>query len=99
MPLDLDGDLRAMMADFGVALAFGAYTSTGLLGIATVEDTLESGSSIIAGTSRVVTFPAETLPGLKIGSGLTVAGVVYPVKDFKLVGDGRVAKAFLGAIS
>lgn len=90
-----------MCADptFTTAASFGAYTTQGLLDIATEDDQFKSGDSIIAGVNKVFTYPAADLVGLKTSSVFTVGGTQYAVRSLKLEGDGMVAKAYLGPTS
>ncbi len=94
--MSLQSDLREMMRDFGVSLVFQGYLGRGCVSVATEEDSLV-GDQVVAGKTRAVTFPTSDLPGLKIGSNLSVGGVAFVVRALRLQDDGAVSKAYLGA--
>ena len=90
-------DLKYMTAlpDHGQAVVWGAYATTGNLGVSTEDLAAEDGFLVVRGETPALTFERATLPGLKRKDTLTVGGVSYRVKHVDLEGDGLVAIAYL----
>lgn len=88
-------DLKLMMADFGQAVVWGAYSTTGILSVSTQDFVSEGGLAIVRGETLELAYPAADLPGLKAKAILSVGGVDHRVKHVDLEGDGLVAHAYL----
>ncbi len=88
-------DLQRMTADFGQVATWGAFTTTGVLEIATEDLVSEDGFAIVRGETPAFSFPRADLPGLKRKDVLVIAGTSYRVKHLDLVADGLLATAYL----
>jgi hypothetical protein len=88
-------DLARMTADFGQAVVWGAYSTTGNLEVATEDLVAEDGFAIVRGETPALTHAVASLPGLKRKDTLTVGGIAYRVKHLDLEGDGLVGIAYL----
>lgn len=94
------GDMSIFFKDMGQAVVFGIYSTKGLLDI--VSEDLDDGSGlVIKGRTRTLVFPtftnvgAQSLPGLRKGSSVTVAGVSYLVTWVNPEDDGLTTRAYL----
>lgn len=94
MPYGSD-DLAFMLADFGEVVVFGAYTARGILSFD--SDPQDLGANLpVMGTTISLEYAPTSLPGLKKGSSITVAGTAYRVKDPpRRKDDGALSIAYL----
>lgn len=93
-------DLAHMHADFGGAVVWGAYRTTGTLATATDDLVSEDGYAIIRGETPMLVYTASTLPGLKRRDVLQITDVMgqtadYQVNHVDLLADGLPARAYL----
>lgn len=103
MALNLDADLTFMVSDaFGDTVTFGAVTASGIVTLATEEDGIKGGDSVVLGKTRVLVFPLANFPGLVGGtspSAITVTTGIhagnYTVTSIHAEDDGRKARAYL----
>lgn len=90
------GDLSKFFADFGEVVVFGTYTCNAHW--ANESDLITEGADMtVMGLSQSISFPTSSLPGLKRGSAITVAGTAYKVREPRKVDDGQITVAFLEA--
>ncbi len=96
MALNLAADLAIMLSadDFGLAVQFGALTTSGHLN-REVEEIDGGGQMVVKGTAITLTYAWGSLPGLKKGSAITVAGEAFKVRFVEPQDDGMWAKAYL----
>lgn len=93
-------DLRRILAnDLGetVTLWNGA-TVKGAPGVASTEDVLTGGESLVAGKTRTLRMVSEDVVGLVPGKKLTWGGKTWTVLQTTLRGNGTLTVAFLGAV-
>lgn len=88
-------DLALMLADFGEVVVFGAYVTRGILERETEVQDLGAGPLQVLGAVPSITYATASLPGLKKGCAITVAGTSYKVREVHLIGDGALSQAFL----
>lgn len=74
-----DGDLQAMLGDFGVDVTLGPATVKGIVDSPDAEYLAGHGSALVA-ASVVVTVVAGSLPGLKVGVEIVADGETYHVR-------------------
>jgi hypothetical protein len=79
------------LADFGVAVVFGAVSG---LGILDMPDTIV-GDGISVSADYTLLVKASVFGALKFGDAITVGGVAYTVKEFRLADDGIFGRASL----
>ena len=94
MPYGSD-DLAFMLADFGEVVVFDAYTARGILSFD--SDLQDLGANLpVMGTTISLEYATASLPNLKKGSPLTVAGTAYKVKEPpRRKDDGAMSIAYL----
>lgn len=92
-----EGDIDGMLADMGVPVTFGAYSALALVDSA--DELLLAGGGLpgVIGTKIVITFKTSALPGLAVGSAITIDGASYTVRSRASQGDGAVTQAFCEA--
>lgn len=88
-------DLAFMMADFGQAVAWGGFSTTGNLTVATEDLVSQDGFAIVRGETLSLVYRRTDLPGLKRREILTIDSVPYLVRHIDLAGDGLQATAYL----
>lgn len=88
-------DLTHMMADFGQTVVWGAFTTTGILSVATEDLVAQDGLAIVRGETPTLTYRRTDLPGLKARSILSIEVQAYIVRHIDLEGDGLQATAYL----
>lgn len=101
--MDFDADLTFMLSsDFGSPIVFGSVTGHGIVTLATVEDGVKGGDSVILGETRVLIYSRADFPSLVGGaspSSITISSGphagTYKVNAIHHEDDGRKARAFL----
>lgn len=93
--LDTGGDITAMLDELGVSVTLGANETKGLVDYAD-ELLLESDVSASIGRMLAVTIKTGSLPGLAVGSTLTVDGSAYKAREVLRIGDGALTRVLLG---
>lgn len=88
-------DLASMMADFGQAVVWGSYVTTGILSVSTEDLVNDDGFAIVRGETPNLEYAASALPGLKRKEALTVGGVSFRVQHIDFKSDGLLALAYL----
>lgn len=100
-------DLQAMLEDFGVDLGFtaGQSTTKALQDIAD-EVILESLGASIEGKVTMLTIQTGSLPGIAVGSQLSIPGGGTPpsfqllvVRDIRQVEDGALTQLFCTGVA
>lgn len=86
-------NLDAYLQDFGVPVVAGAVSG---LGIFDNEDQELGGIAISSGSQ--VLLKVSDFGGLKNQDSISVNGVNYKVKEFKVLADGAFGRAFLTAV-
>ena len=81
-------DLDVFLADFGVSCTAGAVTALGILDMPTQ---VLAGDQILS-TDYTLTAKASDFGSLLYGDGITVAGVVYTVREARLIDDGALVE-------
>lgn len=92
-----EAEIPALLRDFGVDVTLGASTVRGVVD-QTDEGTLQgSGPAAMIEESIVVTVQTGSLPGLAVGSSITVGGDAYVVRDRRKIGDGALTALYCEA--
>lgn len=78
-------------ADFGVPAVFGIYSSNVIFDRPDVD--IFNGLGIAA--DYAIHFPTNSLPGIKRGDSVTVAGAAYNVIEVRILDDGAISMAGL----
>lgn len=94
MDASLNADLDAMLADApnSVAIVFGSSRSCGLLTI-TDGERMQGQAARTLGRNIAVDFRPGTVPGLTVGSAVTVDGTQYHVRDLCPADNGLLTRA------
>ena len=95
--MDLSADLRDALGEFAepVTLADGTVIQ-GAPSVASSQDTLDGGESIVAGRTRVIRLVTVDAPGLASGQTLTWNGKQWRVLQVQLAAMGQLLRVFLG---
>lgn len=95
--MDLSADLRDALGEFAepVTLADGTVIQ-GAPSVASSQDTLEGGESIVAGRTRVIRLVAADAPTLASGQTLSWNGKSWRVLQVQLAAMGQLLRVFLG---
>lgn len=98
MTFDPAADLRAILSDIGEPVTLqGGSVVQARPGIASTEDSLNGGETIVAGRTRTLAFAVGDVPGLESGKTLTWSGKSWRVVQTALKANGSIFIAFLGA--
>lgn len=84
-------DLPAMLADFGVPIAWAAVSGLGIVDVAD-EESMGAQAGSFSGKERVVRLETERFAGLGEGETLTVDSVDYYVISVHQEGDGALTR-------
>lgn len=92
--IDWDRDIDAMLAPFAEPMTFNGSTVDAVVD---VEDgqMLAEGARHIVGRNISATVRDSAVPGIKIGSPVTLRSANWKVRDFTRESDGRVVVLFL----
>jgi hypothetical protein len=93
--LDTGGDITAMLDELGVSVILGTNETKGVVDYAD-ELVLETDVTASVGRMIAVTIKTGSLPGLAIGSALTVDGGNYKAREVLRIGDGALTRVMLG---
>lgn len=91
----LTEDLSIFLADFGVVCTAGSVTGRGILDMPTQ---VLAGDQILS-TEYVLTARAVDFGNLAYGSGIEVDGLMYEVRDTRLIDDGRMCELSLSRVT
>lgn len=92
-------DLQQIMAG-GLGESVTLWTGAqvlGVPGVASTEDQLTGGDSVVAGMTRSLRFASADVPGIQPGKALTWGGKAWIVTRLGLRANGHLTVAFLGA--
>ena len=92
--MNMEADIEIMLADFGETVSFEGSSAKALVDL--VDSQILEGASAVLGEMRTMVYRTASLPGLEVGSTVTVAGVAYKVHDRRRESDGRISHALLG---
>jgi hypothetical protein len=92
--LDNGSDITAMLDELGVSVTLGTNETKGLVDYAD-ELVLETDVTASVGRMIAVTIKTGSLPGLAIGSALTVDGSPYKAREVLRIGDGALTRVML----
>ena len=84
--------MPALLEDMGVDVVLGAATTKGHRDVADEEVLRGEGLSGVVGRAVVVTVQQGTLPGLAVGSAITVDGEAFTVRAPLAVDDGELVR-------
>ena len=86
--------LDVFLADFGVAVVFGATSGTGIF------DSPDSvfGDGIGISTEYTILVKSSVFSALKFGDAITVGGVSYSVREPKILDDGSFMRVSLSKV-
>lgn len=101
MAMDFDADLDVMLSDtvFGVAVVYGAQSTSGILDDFT-EDVLDGQMSAVPGQVRFVDIRTGALSALVRDAAITVDGTARRIRDLtqpSQYADGRLTRLWLWA--
>lgn len=90
-----DEDLDALFDDMGVSVSMGTYTTKALKD-SPDEMMTERGNPGAIGSQILLTLKTGALPGLAVGSAITVAGVAMKVRERMTLDDGALTRISCG---
>lgn len=93
--LDDGSDIKAVLDELGVSVILSANETKGLIDYAD-ELVLETDVTASVGRMIAVTIKTGSLPGLAVGSAITVDGSPYKAREVLRLGDGALTRIMLG---
>ena len=92
--MDFDTDLDVFFDDFSLEVVFGEIIGFGILD--SPDSVLGDNQSI--STEYALTVKASEFGSLRARDEITVDGIEYVVRDFRLLDDGKIGRALLSKV-